>query len=271
MPALPDLPPTVRILSDAESDRLKRLNPGLWADPESKCITCFRKGSFKSRSGEQVECNCVDQWVLHRFLLNAGIGLHYQRLDWDDLDSQVSEGIQVAVMEYAQSAQQFINAGLGMIISGTPGTGKTLLAVLLLKNLLRQGYDCYFTQFNQMLDDYSSGWRDKDDKEWFVRRITNARVLVVDDIGRESKGRDNVATPMFDQVIRSRVANARPTIITTNYSKEEMQSGYGPNVMSLLAERSIEHSLQGPDYRPKANVRTTTEVMSGVVRPVVLA
>lgn len=271
MSVLPPIPPTVRILSDEESDRLKRLNPGLWADPETKCLTCFKKGAFKARSGDQVECNCAEQWVLHRFLLNAGIGLHYQRLDWDDLDPQVSAAIQVAVLEYADSAQQFINAGLGMIISGTPGTGKTLLAVLLLKALLKQGYDGYFTQFNQMLDDYSSGWRDRSDKDWFLRRVTNAGVLVIDDIGRESKGRENVTTPMFDQVIRSRVANARPTIITTNFTKEEMQSGYGPNVMSLLAERSIDHTLNGLDYRPRANERTVDEIKSGVARPMALA
>lgn len=269
MEQLPALPPTVRPLSDPESERLRQDYPGLWADPRSTCLTCEGKKVFLARDGQQTECDCVAQWVLHRFLLNAGVDIAYQRMDWDDALS-VPDSMQMAVLEYADFASRYVNVGLGMILSGAPGTGKTLLASLLLKRLLQDGHDGYFTQFNEMLDSYTTSWRNEAERAWFTRRVRNAAILVVDDIGKEAKGRENITGSMFDAVIRARVAGARPTIITTNYTLEDMRVGYGGAVMSLLAESSLDYTVTGEDYRSRARSRVLDDLAKGVTRPFTL-
>lgn len=274
MLTLPANPSHVRPLSDADAERLRQTHTSLWSNPTQECVTCRSRGTFKARErGEIVEykCDCLQQWLLHRYLLNAGIGLRYQRVSWIDLDQQVPQAVQQAIMEYAEEADHYVIAGLGMILWGDKGTGKTLLATLLLKTLLAAGHDGYFTQFNEMIDAYTDTWRNNDEKRWFTRRMRNATLLVVDDIGKEHKGRVDMVESMFDQVIRARVANAKPTIITTNYTPDQMLSGYGGGVMSLLAESCFDHHVTGPDFRPRLRERSLQDARDGVVRPITLA
>ena len=86
---LPPLPKGYRSLTDPEVTRLRQQYPDLWADPNKTCLTCNKTGSFKTRevaTGDIVEvaCDCIAQWKMHRWMLNAGIGLRYQRITWDE-------------------------------------------------------------------------------------------------------------------------------------------------------------------------------------------
>jgi DNA replication protein DnaC len=270
MHVLPSLPPTVRPLSDPDSARLRKQFPDLWANPHQSCITCGGKKVFLSPEGE-TECNCIEQWALHRFLLNAGIGTAYQRLSWADIDAQVPVDVQEAVMDYALNAERYVNAGIGLILHGDHGTGKTLLSTLLVKKMLELGYDGYFTRFAEMLDDYTSGWRSNEEREWFIRRVRNAGVLCTDDVGKEYKGKVDLTGSIFDQVIRARVADAKPLIITTNYKMDDLRKGYGGAVMSLLTESCLDYEVTGTDYRERSRQRMLDEVKAGIVRPLVLS
>lgn len=266
---LPPLPAGVRSLTDPESQRLSQQYPDLWRDPKKSCLTCSRTGSFKGRleDGSVVEfqCDCISQWKLHRWMLNAGIGLRYQRLSWADATG-IGSAVAKAIIDYTDSVDANIATGTGVTLwSEAKGTGKSMIATLLLKELLARGFDGYFTQFNEMLNFFTDGWRDKDERAWFTRKVRNAGVLVVDDMGREYKGRAEVAEAMFDTIIRARVADARPTIITTNYTPEKMLSGYGGNILSLLSEVNTEIHVPGRDFRPEARERLLRDRSEGIL------
>jgi hypothetical protein len=34
-----------------------------------------------------MRCDCKEQWILHLWMLNAGIGLAYQRLGWEQAEA----------------------------------------------------------------------------------------------------------------------------------------------------------------------------------------
>lgn len=271
--SLPPLPAHVRTLSTADAARLKAQYPGLWPDPQKTCITCQKTGSYRWYVDDAVvehDCDCVSQWRLHRWLLNAGVGTWYQRLSWADATA-VSADTQRSVMEYVRDHQQNVDAGLGLVLwSESLGIGKTLMAVLTAKSLVREGEDVFFVQFNDLIDYFTAGWRDEDERRWFNRRVRNADVLVIDDLGREHKGRSEVVESMLDQVIRHRTAMAQPTIITTNNTPDMVKRGYGSNVMSLLSERSLWVPLAGADFRGASNERTKSEKRDGLTRPLVL-
>lgn len=279
---LPPNPPAIRTLRDEELTRLKGLYPDL---PHSLkgCKTCRGTGTFqwKDPSYEtgpglppwraiEWECNCVEQFVLHRYLLNAGVELSYQRLSWVDA-AGAEQGAQDVVLEYVDHADQYAGMGLGLMLHGRRGTGKTMLTTLLLKMLLAKGLDAYFVTFQDLIDIYVSGWRNETERAWFDRRIRNAGVLGIDDVGRENKARVEMVESMFDHVIRPRVAAARPTIITTNKSLDELRSLYRGNVMSLLTESCIEYEFSGEDYRETAKVNRIAEARGGLTRPLTLA
>ena len=272
-------PPACRSLTDPEADRLRSQYSKLWSDPAKTCETCLKEtkggvATFRARVAREIvtyDCSCIQQWRLNRWLLNSGVDKRYQRFSWDDA-THVNPSAQGAVLGYAAESAAMINHGEGMTLWGKgKGTGKTLLGSLLLKDLMSRGRDGHFTQFNEMLDSFTAGWRSEKERAWFIRRVRNVEVLVIDDMGRESKGRENITEAMFDSVIRARVASCKPTIITTNYSPEQMHQGYGGNVLSLLTEVNENIEVPGADYRPIIKVQRAQDRRDGIVHPIVLS
>jgi DNA replication protein DnaC len=267
------VPSSLRPLDEADTDRLRRVYPGLWTDPRRTCLICQKTGEYLAPDGSKHECDCYAQWALHWHLLHSGVKEAYQRLTWADLDDQVPASIWEAITDYLDHIENYVRAGLGMILWGKPGTGKTMISALLFKRLLAEGYDGYFTQFNELLDSYTATWRDQDELLWFTRRIRNADILVIDDIGREYRGRagkagdEGFTSALFDDVIRHRTGHEKPTIITTNFTEEQLLTGYGGPVLSLLSERSTFHEVTGPDFRSRAKERFADEARQGIVRP----
>lgn len=269
MPLLaPPVPAACRTLIEPESQRLRQQYPNLWADPAKTCLTCAKTGTYRARDldGAVVEyqCDCAGQWKMHRWMLNAGIGLRYQRSSWTDLVDPHSDLVTQA-FAYLNDAQSHMSTGTGLTLwSESSGTGKTLIATLVLKTLMLDGYDGYFTQFNDLLDASTSGWRDKDERAWFTMKVRNAGVLVIDDLGREYKGRAELVESLFDTVIRARVNACQPTIITTNYDPSQMKSGYGKNILSLFSEVNLDVHATGTDFRPLAKERLLKDRADGI-------
>lgn len=270
---LPSRPQGLRLLTDTEGERLNAAHPDI---PKSlaHCITCQGRKVFMWRGpdGSPVEydCPCIDQRIMHRYFLHSGIGLRYQRLRWLDIDQgAVDMAALNRVLEYGEQAEHLVAIGAGLTLQGSAmGTGKTMMATLLLKGLLAQGIDGYFTQFNEMLDAFTETWRNAEERAWFTRRVRNAGVLVIDDVGRENAARAEVAEAMFDMVLRARHDNCKPTIITTNKTPEAFESRYRSNIMSLLSETSETIEVKGADYRPVAQGKALEEKRLGLTRPV---
>jgi DNA replication protein DnaC len=267
-----DLPPGVRTLTNTESARLEKDHPLATA-----CITCEGRGTYRwwddpdpDNLDRQVvvhECQCVEQRMLHRYLLNAGIGEEYQRLGWADM-RWTEAGAMSFVLDYMDRAEAYMRAGRGMLLQGGKGTGKTGLATLVLKALLARGHDGYFITFNGLLDLFTSSWRDPEDKQWFHRRVKNTGVLVLDDAGRENAGR--MSMPVMDEIIRHRVASSRPTIVTSNQDQQSFAIRYGEYVVDLLVEQATPYTFAGTSRRSDVKTRKDEEIDLGLTRPIVI-
>lgn len=269
----PEVPDPCRPLNMVDLERLRQQHPDLWMDPNNACITCNKQPVFRARYQGEVQdmvCNCVNQWLMHLWMHNSGIGTHYQRLSWSDV-THVPQNVVDEVFDYLDHAEGNLTGGHGLTLwSPSKGTGKTMLLTLVLKRLLREGYRCYFVTFQDMLDYYTGTWRNADERAWFVRKVRNAQVLAIDDIGRESKGRENITEAMFDQVLRPRVAADTPTLISTNFTPEQMYQGYGGNVLSLLSQANHKIEVPGADFRPIQRQQADHDILHGVRRPLVV-
>jgi DNA replication protein DnaC len=276
---MPPLPPGIRLLTNPEVERLQARYPDLPPTPD-QCITCGGRGQFlwwpprTVTRTEPVEwkCNCLDQWVLHRYLLNAGIPIGYQRLGWDDMEAITADTRQ-AMAEYIEHADAYVRAGCGLMLHGDPGTGKTMLAVLLLKALLAEGYSGYFTTFTDMVALYTSTWRSDEERAWFDQRIRNVTFLVLDDPGKEYGGArgSGLAGAAFDAVLRYRVSSSKPTIVTTNHDSDRVAENYGGSIIDLLSECSRQIVFDGESFRDRHRQRVLNEVSLNLTRPVVIS
>lgn len=245
-------------LSNAELDRLKIDFPEL---KSGTCPTCHDR-QFYLRGGERQVCPCPEQKRLYLRYLHAGIGLTFQRLTWDDLSfSELGP-----LADWVANSEAYIDRGIGLFISGPLGTGKTLILNLVLKDLIKRGVDCYATTFAETVEAFTATWGDAEEKRRFARRFKNSTVLGLDDLGKEFRNNNRLSPTTFDMILRTRVQNSRPTILTTNMTADELKWGYGNAVLSLLVEKSIEVILTGDDFRPQAQERSLAEVRDGETR-----
>lgn len=271
------MPEACAPLSNQDFARLKAARPRMWTDPRSTCLTCLKQDNNTYRwytNGERTEvatyaCDCRTQWLMHLWFLNAGIGTNYQKLSWDDV-ATIDPAIVDQIMGYAVNAARRIADGRNLVLwSSGPGTGKTLLLTLLCKALMVQGVQVHFSQFNEIIDLFTNSWRDRAEQDEWNRRVRNVDALAIDDMGKENKGRLEMVESMLDQIIRARVADSAPTIITTNLTPQEMQAGYGVYAMSLLTEAADFIEIPGGDYRPQRNALRSQEAQLGLARPIV--
>lgn len=250
-------------LSDKELERLKEHHPEL---RDGRCPTCKDAGTYRWQ-GQEHDCCCGQQkWLFTRYL-HAGIGETYQRLSWTDL--QIDKDQLAPVLDYLDHHVNYIDRGMGLLLHGPVGTGKTLLSTLVLKELVRAKYDCYATTFAAAVENFTATWGDKDEKKVFTKRFLNSQVLLLDDLGREQRNSNRLPQTTFEHVLRTRVQHARTTILTTNMTAQELQGGYGHNALSMLVEKSIEVPLTGADYRPTSKLRTMQEIQDNEKRPIV--
>lgn len=256
-------------IRETDAERLYRNFPKLQKGPDSFCPTCGGLKQFFWKD-ELHDCNCARQLQLHKHYLVAGIGVTYQRLDWEDYEG--SPEIVDAMMKYLEGHANFVSRGIGLLIGGPYGAGKTMLTTLLLKELLKKGYKCYSTTFASTVEAFTAGWKSHEEQRYFQEKFVNSDVLLLDDLGREFRSKNGLNETTFDNILRTRVQGGRPTFITTNMPLSELEKGYGSAVLSLLREVSLEYSFpenDTEDFRERSQKRTLEEVKRGEVRPIV--
>lgn len=231
----------------------------------SGCGTCGGTKQFVFR-GEEHQCDCPQQLALQRHYLVANIAALYHRLDWLDYNGDPDAARHAS--KWIERREQNLNNGRGIMFRGEFGRGKTMLSSLVAKEMVKLGVSTFFVTFAEMIEMFTRGWGDTQSRDRFEDKVLNSKVLVLDDLGKELTRKNNLPQSTFDFVLRQRVVNLRPTIITTNLTVEAMMSGYGAGILSLLMERSNLVEVKGQDWRRNVQSREDQESEKGWRRPV---
>lgn len=258
---LEDSPLVDVALSQQDADKLYKFYPDLGSDYLEYCPTCFKNrgegvDGVLEVDGKQYICNCKDQLQRYKHYLNAGIGITYQRLTWEDFVGDVNA--KNYVLTWLQNLQENMMTGKGFILFGPAGTGKTMLSALFLKQVVLRGIECYLTTSKSLIDDTKKGWNDPEFADWHKTKISSARILVIDDLGKEldsDKG-NKYAKKQIENLLRVRTQQSRATIFTTNLDcPSGVEKVYGSYFVSLLTETCDLVSVSGSDYRHQANAK----------------
>ena len=177
------------------------------------------------------------------------------------------------------TARKFISAypletrGKGLLITGSVGTGKTHLAVAILRALIEtRGAVGLFCHYHELIKKVQNSFNSdvRATEMQVLEPILNAEVLVLDELGA-TKPSDWVFDTI-SHILNTRYNENRTTIITTNYrnqqalltaasglsaleqSREAMRretlgDRIGERMLSRLQEMCVVLEMVGPDYR----------------------
>ena len=110
----------------------------------------------------------------------------------------------------------------GAYLWGKPGAGKSWLAAGMCNFYAKQKHRVAFVNVPKLISELKMLFHEPDVMEQRLRKISNADVVVFDDIGGESVtawSRDDILLPLLD----ARMEKHRLTIFTSNYSMEELK------------------------------------------------
>lgn len=182
-------------------------------------------------------------------LEKAGVSKRYLAASFSALKELPDAKTAVAV------AKKWAEAPLsdrGFFFVGTPGVGKTYLAVAALRDKVEQGLlNARFINVPLYLDSLRSSFKFSDDSVQtdFQFLCSRASVVVLDDFGKERA--TDWATERLYVLVESRYSAMLPTLVTSNRTLDELNDlGYGATV-SRLTEMGDVVKVGGSDLRPK--------------------
>lgn len=169
---------------------------------------------------------------------------------------------------YVENWRKLRRYGLGMgFYSTTQGTGKTFLAMMLARELVKQGETVHCIFFRRMVEIYDMDQKTRRSEE---ERIRDCTVLVLDEVARPvSEAQRALFAEKFEELIRHRSNYNKVTLLTTNLTPEELDEIY-PRTYSLLAAKEQSVYVTGTDVRKEQLNDLNKELaLNGEIRPII--
>lgn len=155
------------------------------------------------------------------------------------------------IKEYARNIVENLNQGLGLIIKGPVGTGKTTAAIAIMKEAIKHKKSPYFISMISILDKLMS-FRDQEERYEFEQRIQNCPLLVLDDLGGEYIGKNKEESWMLKRImsiIAERHQRSKSIIITTNLPIKELAERYDQSAIDRIRSTNQIITLLGESLR----------------------
>jgi len=206
-------------------------------------------------------CTCSRTMPGDKLLDSAKIPPRYLDCDFEHYDPQSFLQGKAKTMalnyaaDYPHLDESFPEGGL--LLFGFSGTGKTHLAVGVLKEILRKGISCLFVDFHDLLAEIRNSYDElsQTSELQILRPILTTEVLLLDDLGSQ-RMTEWMQDTVF-HIINLRYQQKKALVATTNLgleptvrdSKETLRDRLGYRVVSRLYEMCTFMELDGPDYR----------------------
>lgn len=138
--------------------------------------------------------------------------------------------------DYCLDYEIVVATGRSGVFLGSTGTGKTHLAIGILRHIVEKGGTGYYTTAIDMLARIKAtyGKQAEEDEGKVVQMLESVDMLVLDEVGRQ-RDTEYENTQLF-RILDRRSANMRPTIVVSNLNKASLVAFLGEALVDRLRE-----------------------------------
>ena len=237
-------------MREALFERLKR-------ERIEPCETCNGNGLLTALSWDEDDpliphtitstCECKIA-VLHIVnLFDAGVPQEFWKADEIEAEHNIAQF--KLLHTYAKRLAAARKHGLGLVLHGENGTGKSSSASIPIIAALREGMSAAFISWPDLVQGWRRGFKDPALVSHLDERLARD-LIVLDEVGKEHVGNNSGdVLARFDSLLRMRRGAFMPTILVTNLDPGDLIARYGESVGSLLTDRFKIVQYEPGDWR----------------------
>lgn len=144
---------------------------------------------------------------------------------------------------FINNLKKVISSPYGLLFLGKNGTGKTFVGQKILYYAVQKKYTAHYIEFIDFLKLLRRNFDYENSLDRLIKEISDVDILMIDEIGNESKKSEFVIGE-FKSLFKRRVFNNKPTILVTNYSYDEIKTEYGASITSIIEAYSKKISFK---------------------------
>ena len=230
-----------------------------YLDETPICDNCGGSGYIGSNMCECLRELCRQEQKKEVSILSGSKDNFNQfRLEYypDQVDRNLGVNIRSVMEKTFQTCRRyaltFTEKSGNLLFSGDTGLGKTFLSACIARTVADRGYSVVYESAGHLFANLERAKFSGDEgAREACRRYNDCDLLIVDDLGTEMPGQ--FTTAALYGLINDRLLSAKPMIVSTNLTVDEMLKRYSPQIASRLRGSFTRVAFLGEDIRVLKN------------------